>query len=124
MLDKTDDISVGADNWLAQFETALAEPDDGPAEGAVSPRQLLARCAGAELEPADRQRRRRDPHELKTHAPAAARPALQIDPDRAAPRRVTRAGTHAIEAIFKFETAQGRGNGILRLIPDAATATG
>jgi len=31
---------------------------------------------------------------------------------------VTRAGTNTIEAIFKFETAQGRGSGILRLIPD------
>ena len=29
MLDKTDDISVGADNWLVQFEEALARPDDG-----------------------------------------------------------------------------------------------
>jgi len=33
---------------------------------------------------------------------------------------VTRAGTNCIEAIFKFETAVGRGDGILRLIPDAA----
>ena len=31
-----------------------------------------------------------------------------------------RAGTNAIEAIFKFETAVGRGSGIIRLIPDAA----
>ena len=31
-----------------------------------------------------------------------------------------RAGTNAIEAIFKFETKVGRGSGILRLIPDAA----
>ena len=30
-----------------------------------------------------------------------------------------RAGTNAIEAIFKFETAVGRGSGIVRLIPDA-----
>ena len=29
MLDKTDDISVAAENWLAQFEDALAKPDDG-----------------------------------------------------------------------------------------------
>jgi hypothetical protein len=29
MLDKTDDISVAADNWLGQFEEALAKPDDG-----------------------------------------------------------------------------------------------
>ena len=32
---------------------------------------------------------------------------------------MTRAGTHAIEAIFRFETAEGRGNGVLRLTPDA-----
>ena len=31
MLDKTDDISTAAENWLAQFETALAEPDDATA---------------------------------------------------------------------------------------------
>ena len=30
-----------------------------------------------------------------------------------------RAGTNAIEAIFKFETTVGRGDGIIRLIPDA-----
>ena len=35
------------------------------------------------------------------------------------PRRVTRAGTSTIETIFKFETRLGRGDGILRLIPDA-----
>ena len=28
MLDKTDNISVVAENWLAQFETALTEGDD------------------------------------------------------------------------------------------------
>ena len=29
MLDRTDDISISAENWLAQFESALASPDDG-----------------------------------------------------------------------------------------------
>ena len=57
--------------------------------------------------------------ELKAHAGRAAPGGFAIDPDRAAPRRVMRAGTNAIEAIFKFETAQGRGDGIFRLIPDA-----
>ena len=28
MLDRTDDSSVAADTWLAQFEEALAKPDD------------------------------------------------------------------------------------------------
>jgi putative flavoprotein involved in K+ transport len=42
-----------------------------------------------------------------------------IAPGRAAPRKVMRAGTNAIEAIFKFETKVGRSNGIIRLISDA-----
>ena len=37
MLDKTDDISVAADNWLAQFEDALARPDDGLLESLFHP---------------------------------------------------------------------------------------
>jgi putative flavoprotein involved in K+ transport len=57
--------------------------------------------------------------ELKAHAGHTKPADFAIDPDRAAPRKVTRAGTSTIEAIFKFETAQGRGNGILRLIPDS-----
>ncbi len=36
---------------------------------------------------------------------------------------MTRAGTDAIEAIFTFETAEGRGSGVLRLTPDATAAT-
>ena len=35
------------------------------------------------------------------------RPAFRIDPDRTAPRQVTRAGTKAIEAIFRFENGRG-----------------
>ena len=58
--------------------------------------------------------------ELKRHAGRAAPSGLRIDPDRRAPRQVTRAGTSTIEAIFKFETATGRGDGVLRLIPDEA----
>ena len=27
MLDKTDDVSIAAENWLAQFESALTKPD-------------------------------------------------------------------------------------------------
>ena len=40
-----------------------------------------------------------------------------IDPDRAPPRAVMRAGADTLEAIFKFETAQGRCSGVLRLTP-------
>lgn len=120
MLDKTDDLSVAADAWLARFEDALATPDDGLLTNLFQAdsywRDVLAlswniqTINGAEaiLE------------ELKACAPRAAPCGFAIDPNRRAPRRVMRAGTHAIEAIFKFETAVGRGNGIVRLIPDPA----
>ena len=48
-----------------------------------------------------------------------ARPArFEIDPQRTPPREVTRAGRKCIEAIFRFETAAGRGSGVLRFVPD------
>ena len=37
MLDKTDDISVAAERWLAQFEDALAKPDDGSLKALFHP---------------------------------------------------------------------------------------
>jgi cation diffusion facilitator CzcD-associated flavoprotein CzcO len=120
MLDKTDDLSVAVDNWLTQFEDALARPDDGVLDPLFHPdsywRDVLALSwniqtvngAGAILQ------------ELRILARRAAPSGFSIDPDRRAPRKVMRAGTNAIEAIFKFETAVGRGSGIIRLIPDEA----
>jgi hypothetical protein len=55
---------------------------------------------------------------LKAHAQRASPSGFKSDPDRTGARWVTRAGTDAIEAIFRFETAVGRGSGVLRLIPD------
>ena len=58
--------------------------------------------------------------ELTARAGRARPVGFKLDPHRTAPRRVTRVGTEAIEAIFRFETAQGRGSGVLRLAPDPA----
>lgn len=43
---------------------------------------------------------------------------FSIDPQRTAPRRVARLGRPLIEAMFRFETAVGRGEGVLRLDAD------
>ncbi len=43
---------------------------------------------------------------------------FRIESHRTPPRWVTRAGTETIEALFAFDTAVGRGNGVLRLVPD------
>ena len=119
MLDKTDDVSIAADTWLAQFESALAKPGDGRLKTLFHPdshwRDVLAlswdirTVSGADAILS----------ELRAHAERARPAGFAIDPDRSPPRTVTRAGTPSIEAIFRFETAQGRGSGMLRLIPDA-----
>ncbi len=119
MLDRTDDVSICAENWLAQFESALAGPGEGALKTLFHPdsywRDVLALSWNLQtINGADAI-----PRELHVLGRSAAPCNFRIDPDRAAPRRVTRAGTETIEAIFKFETSQGRGSGILRLIPDA-----
>jgi cation diffusion facilitator CzcD-associated flavoprotein CzcO len=119
MLDKTDNVSIAAENWLGQFENALAKPDPVLLKTLFHPdsywRDVLALSWNIQTinsaEPILK--------ELTAHAVSTAPHDFRIDPERAAPRRVVRAGTNAIEAIFKFQTQQGRGSGILRLIPDA-----
>jgi hypothetical protein len=122
MLDKTDDISLAVESWLAYFERALGAPDDGTLDGlfhldsfwrdvlALSWNLQTVNGAAAIL------------HELAARTAVAKPTTFRIDPDRAPPRRVIRVGTSTIEAIFKFETALGRGSGIVRLIPDAGDA--
>src|SRR6058998_2194398 len=116
MLDRTDDSSIAADNWLAQFEEALGKPDDTLLKMLFHPdsywRDVLALSWNIQtVNGADAILT-----ELKHHAPGATPSGFAVDPERAAPRKVMRAGTNAIEAIFKFETRIGRGSGIIRLI--------
>jgi putative flavoprotein involved in K+ transport len=120
MLDRTEDIAVAAESWLVQFEAALSDGDDAALKSVFLAesywRDVLALSWNLQT--------RNGAEAILSELPALARHAapknFAIDPDRAAPRRVMRAGTSCIEAIFKFETAVGRGHGILRLVPDAA----
>src|SRR5437870_10322559 len=107
-----------ANHWLATFEQALAGRDDALLKTLFHAdshwRDLLAltwhiRTANG---------REAVLSELKAHAGRAHATGFRTDPHRTAPRHVTRAGSHAIEAIFQFETDEGRGNGVLRLRPD------
>ncbi len=119
MLARTDTIATIAESWLAQFERALAAPDDALLKTLFHPdshwRDVLALTWHIKtVNGSDAILR-----ELRAHAGRARPTGFRIDPHRTAPRNVTRAGTNAIEAIFRFETAEGRGSGVLRLTPDA-----
>jgi hypothetical protein len=120
MLDRTDDIAVSVENWLMEFERALERRDGGPLQTLFHPeshwRDALALSWNLQtVSGADSIVK-----ELAVLAGRINPYQFTIDPERAPPRRVKRAGTETIEAIFKFETAQGRGHGIIRLIPDDA----
>jgi putative flavoprotein involved in K+ transport len=119
MLARTDTVTTLAEGWLAQFEAALAAPDHVRLQTLFHAdshwRDVLALTWRIKtVDGSDAILR-----ELPTHAGRARPTGFKLDPHRTAPRNVRRAGTEAIEAIFNFETAQGRGSGILRLTPDA-----
>jgi cation diffusion facilitator CzcD-associated flavoprotein CzcO len=119
MLARTNDIAAAVEAWLAQFERALANADEAALRALFHLdshwRDVLAltwRIKTVEgLDPIVR--------ELQSGAGRMPPSGLQIDATRTPPRRVVRAGTEAIEAIFKFETVEGRCDGVLRLTPDA-----
>ena len=119
MLARTDTVATIAESWLAQFEAALAAPDRPRLKTLFHAdshwRDVLALTWHIKtVDGSDAILR-----ELPTHAGRARPIGFKLAPHRTAPRNVRRAGTDAIEAIFNFETAQGRGSGILRLTPDA-----
>jgi hypothetical protein len=122
MLARADTVATIAEKWLAQFERALAAPSRGRLETLFHAdshwRDVLALTWRIKtVSGADAILR-----ELVAHAGRARPTGFRLDPHRTAPRNVTRAGTDAIEAIFSFETAQGRGSGVLRLTGDAQDA--
>jgi cation diffusion facilitator CzcD-associated flavoprotein CzcO len=118
MLAGTETLSAVANHWLARFEHALAGADHGQLKALFDAdchwRDVLALSWHLQTVSGEGA----VAAELIRHS-ARARPAgFRNDPDRIAPRHVTRAGTECIEALFRFETTEGRGSGVLRLLPD------
>ena len=119
MLTITEDLALSVENWLSDFQTALGTPDDAVLKALFHEdsywRDVLAltwdirTVTGAKAIVA----------ELRACGARARPTAFTVASRRTPPRRASRAGTEAIEAIFQFETAEGRGSGVLRLRPDA-----
>ena len=106
-------------DWLARFEQALATADRGLLSALFHPESYWRDLVALTWEIRTVSGRDAIADELKAHAGRAAPTRFEVDPARTGPRRVTRAGTGAIEAIIRFETGVGRGSGVLRLTPDA-----
>jgi putative flavoprotein involved in K+ transport len=131
MNDVTTAASLNADpvrelvaSWLAAFETALAA-GDRDALGALFLddshwRDVLAFTW--HLTPTVGRAAIVD--RLLARQPETRARGFRIAVGRTPPRRVRRLGQEVIEALFDLETHTGRGNGVLRLVPDAAAPAG
>lgn len=113
-------IAADVEKWLAAFEDALAARDSAAFKGlfvadsywrdVLSLTSRIETVAGAEV----------IAKSIQANAPRVRPCGFEVDGRRTPPRRVTRAGVATIEAIFRFETTEGRGSGVLRLLPDAS----
>jgi len=113
-----EDIAGAARQWLAAFEQALARGDeslDALFQSDSHWRDVLALTWRIDTVSG----RESILESLRGLARDMRPTALAIDPERTPPRRVRRAGADTIEAIFTFETAIGRGEGVVRLVSDA-----
>ncbi|MBR0854430.1 NAD(P)/FAD-dependent oxidoreductase [Bradyrhizobium liaoningense] len=118
MLDRTQDNSVAAQAWLDQFERVLGESDAAALHRLFLPDSFWRDVLALSWNLQTIAGRDAITQELTLLASKAAPINFKIASNRAPPRWVTRAGTSNIEAMFDFETAIGRGSGIVRLVPD------
>src|SRR5438105_2383629 len=114
----SDTLAAIANHWLARFEHALGSGDAAALAALFRAdghwRDVLAfsgRIRTVSTAPAIAA-------ELGLGAPLARASGFRTDPERTAPRHAARAGAKCIEAIFRFETAAGRGSGVLRFLAD------
>lgn len=122
MLDTTEiTLRAAVEEWLSRFEQAVAAPHPAALQalfhGDSYWRDLVALTGGIETVCGSEAIAR----ELAARAGRTGAHGFVLAQDRTPPRRVTRAGTAATEAIFQFETATARGSGVLRLTPDAGS---
>ena len=112
---------VAVEKWLADFEHALATPGDAGWHAL-----FVADCHWRDvlaLTWTIQTLRGRDAvgSALERWAARAQPKGFRVAENRTPPRRVTRVGTEAIEAIVTFETDGGWCNGLVRLVEDGGT---
>ncbi len=114
----TIEIRNQIDSWLNQFEAALAECDadkiaecfteDGNWRDVLAFTWHLTPFVGANQISVGLAKRQ---SVVLAHN-------FEVNPGRSAPRRVKRLQKDCIEAMFRFETKLGRGEGVLRLVEE------
>jgi hypothetical protein len=118
MLDGNEMLAAVSERWLARLECALATRDERALGALFVPesywRDVLALTWGIQTASGAGK----IAGELGKFSRQREAKSFRLDPERTPPRVVTRAGTSCIEAIFRFETADGPASGVLRLETD------
>jgi len=109
-------LATGVSHWLGKFESALAGRDEAALRGlfhADSHWRDVLGCAW-------RIRTVSGVESIVRELRGAEARDFRLDANRTAPRAAKRAGEECVEGIFRFETPQGVGAGVLRLKGDKA----
>src|SRR5438128_12688185 len=88
MLDKTSDIAIAAESWLAEFEAALSVHNDGALRKLFHPDSYWRDALALSWTLQTVNGRDDILRTLKAQAAGAAPSGFAIDPDRAGPRNV------------------------------------
>ena len=119
MLAQTESMATVVERWLEKFEAALAGSDGSMLEALFLSDSHWRDVLALTWHIRTVSGRSAILLELKAHAARLKPRAFKVDSRRTAPRTVTRAGEKVIEALFAFETAEGRASGVVRLTPQA-----
>jgi cation diffusion facilitator CzcD-associated flavoprotein CzcO len=115
MLARTETNLAVAEGWLAQLERALSDCDDALLKTLFCADSHWRDILALTWRITTVNGRDAIVRELSTHSRRASPVSFKIPSHRTAPRLASRAGIGSIEAIFAFETADGRGSGVVRL---------
>jgi len=102
-------LATSVSHWLAKFEAALPAGDgiaelfhlDGHWRDVLALTWRIRTVSGAKA--------------IQDELRGIAAHGFRIDPHRTPPRHAMRAGEQCVEALFRFETRDGIGSGVLRL---------
>lgn len=121
MLDVTaDDLTICVDEWLVDFENALSGADPEGLAQLFHADSYWRDVLAFTWRITTFQGAKHVASALISRSVPVRASGFRTDRERTPPRNITRAGTEAIEAIFTFETAVGRGDGVVRLIANPA----
>ena len=111
-------LAAVADRWLARLESALIAGDERALSVLFLPESYWRDALALTWRIQTVSGAGNIASELGKFSRHSKPKSFCVDPARTPPRVVTRAGTSCIEAIFRFETADGPASGVVRLETD------